>query len=304
MPSTSVHDEIGETLAEAGGGPTEWGLVSQEWKWSPQTAAVAPQKRRGRPPPLMAPPRNAQLPVSMSEPLPYREYGVLSPKSPTSPFSPLKAAVDRFYVASRDAAAPVIRAGANIATNVRRKYVFRTMHPHEKKMLPHIANAPGAALEFMDISPKQVAEHRKHAVDYFRSARDANARYMAYKQDEARKKAEIRAKSLPTAATAQNRLQNARFKLAAMAVFNTKVETKMSALMELSPRAAPASGMPGSKPNNSFLARLAVKRLENAAAGVPELQQKRRIVEVEEDKGGISRGVMVGKAAVLPGRHR
>jgi hypothetical protein len=141
-------------------------------------------------------------------------------------------------------------------------------------------------------------------VDYFRSARDANARYQAYKQDEVRKKAEIRAKSLPTATTAANRLQSARFKLAAMAVFNTKVETKSSPLMELSPksRGAPPSGVPAS--GNSFLARLAVKRMENAAAGIPELQQKRRIVEVEEDKGGISRGVMVGKAAVLPGRHR
>lgn len=193
----------------------------------------------------------------------------LSPKSPMSPFSPLKAAVDRFYGAAFPMVQPAVR-------SVRKRYVLKTQKGAE------------APLEFQDISPSNVAVNRKHAVDFFRNQRAANERYAAYKEAEERRKAEIRAKSVPSQA-AKARLGQARLKLAALSMFQGQPSHGIGA----------QSGGGGA---NALLQRLELKKLERQINGeADEFKPMHRAVEVEENKGGImfSKG-----AAVVKGRGR
>jgi hypothetical protein len=88
---------------------------------------------------------------------------------------------------------------------VSKRYVLQTL----------VEKAARATTPVQDVllSPKAYDEKREAAISYFRGARNANDRYAAYKQVEARKQKEIRAKSLPTQETALGRLKAATKKL-------------------------------------------------------------------------------------------
>lgn len=113
-----------------------------------------------------------------------------APLSPVSPMSPVKSAVSQAY-----STAPVVQ----------RVVVLQ----NPSKEIPR-ASTP---VQEVAMSPTATNRARQSAISYFRGARSANSRYLAYKEVEAAKRMEIRAKTLPTATTATARLQVAAQKL-------------------------------------------------------------------------------------------
>lgn len=112
---------------------------------------------------------------------------------PTSPLSPVKAAIHRFY-----------------PPPVKTTYMLRA----PASPTARTAAAPSPA--HLPVSPGTAADHQASVLEHFRRARDANAKYIAYKESEAQKKAIIRSKSLPVQQTAMDRLQRARARIRAV----------------------------------------------------------------------------------------
>lgn len=108
------------------------------------------------------------------------------------------------------------------------------------------------------MSPTAANRARQAAITYFRGARSANSRYLAYKEVEKAKQMEIRAKTLPTKTTAMARLQAASHKLKAVKVMGLAVPRGNVQKVE----GGLGNGKIGTQ--TSLLARLAVLKGERA----------------------------------------
>lgn len=110
----------------------------------------------------------------------------MEPFSPSSPHSPVKAMVDKIYYAKQDSE------GALPTNPSKKTFLFQ---PKSFYVEGDEKENSDMRTEITDLSPTKIRANRDNAVNHFRQARHANARYAAYKKEEDKKKSAVRSKS-------------------------------------------------------------------------------------------------------------